>query len=235
MSGTFIRLDRSLLKHRYFDNTNVLKVWLYCLMKASYKRHCHLVGSTTIELEVGQFIFGRDKAASDLNMSVQTLRTIMKLFENDKKITIKPTSKFSIITVINFDSYQITDNGNNQQNNHQLTINQPATNQQLTTNKKVNKVNKENTVDLFVTGQDGKVYSHGELFEALWKAYPSKDGKKEALRHYNASVKNELDMKAINLALSVYLDHLSTSSWKNPKNGSTWFNNWQDWTPQQEP
>lgn len=144
MSGTFIRLDRSLLKHRYFDNTNVLKVWLYCLMKASYKRRCHLVGSTTIELQVGQFIFGRDKAASELNMSVQTLRTIIKLFENDKKITIKPTSKFSIITVIDFDSYQITDDGSNQHNNHQITINQPTTNQQLTTNKNVNKVKNNN-------------------------------------------------------------------------------------------
>jgi len=135
MIDTFIKLDRSLLKHRYFDNVNVLKVWLFMLMKASHKPHKHLAGNTTVELEAGSFVFGRIAAARDLKMTEQTVRTIVKLFENDGKITIKTTNKYSIITVVNFTAYQVEKYKTNQQNNQQLTINQPSTNQQLTTNK----------------------------------------------------------------------------------------------------
>lgn len=68
-----------------------------------------------------------------------------------------------------------------------------------------------------------------DFFESLWKDYPSHDGKKAALRHYTATVKSEDDCQRIRTALDNYLDHLSRETWKKPKNGSTWFNNWSDW------
>jgi phage replication O-like protein O len=70
-----------------------------------------------------------------------------------------------------------------------------------------------------------------ELFSFLWKQYPSKDGKKEALRHFMASVKTEQDSSDIQTALNNYL--ASEKVRKGfIKNGSTWFNNWQDWIDQ---
>ena len=72
-------------------------------------------------------------------------------------------------------------------------------------------------------------------FEEIWKKYPSKDGKKEALRHFRCSVRTEADFQRIQLALTRYLQHLSQNSWKQPKNGATWFNNWQDWENWTEP
>lgn len=68
-----------------------------------------------------------------------------------------------------------------------------------------------------------------ECFETLWSRYPLKDGKKAALRHFMATVKDEADCQRISKSLDNYLSHLETESWKKPKNGSTWFNNWQDW------
>jgi hypothetical protein len=72
-------------------------------------------------------------------------------------------------------------------------------------------------------------------FEKLWDKYPSKDGRKQAEKHFWASVKTDLDLIAIQKALQNYLVHLSTTDWKRPKNGSTWFNNWSDWVDWQEP
>lgn len=70
-----------------------------------------------------------------------------------------------------------------------------------------------------------------EFFEELWKAYPNKDGRKAAEKHYYATVKNETDVERINLALGNYLNHIEANKIdpKFIKNGSTWFNNWQDW------
>ena len=73
-----------------------------------------------------------------------------------------------------------------------------------------------------------------EWFEEIWNLYPNKDGKKEAERHFCCSVKTEADFQRIQTALEKYKAHLSKNPWKQPKNGSTWFNNWQDWENREE-
>lgn len=65
-------------------------------------------------------------------------------------------------------------------------------------------------------------------FDELWKRYPNKDGKKGALKHYKATVKTEEDWININKALDNYLQSKTVKE-GFIKNGSTWFNNWQDW------
>lgn len=72
-------------------------------------------------------------------------------------------------------------------------------------------------------------------FAELWAQYPAKDGRKEAEKHFRASVKTEQDLADIRRALTNYLSHLKTNHWKQPKNGSTWFNNWRDWVNWIEP
>lgn len=66
-------------------------------------------------------------------------------------------------------------------------------------------------------------------FNALWDLYPKKDGRKDALRHFQASVKTEVDLKNIQAALQKYLNYTQGKSEQYIKNGSTWFNNWTDW------
>jgi len=72
-------------------------------------------------------------------------------------------------------------------------------------------------------------------FQEVWDKYPSKDGRKAAERHFEATVCTEEDFININKALNNYLIHLKTNDWKKPKNGSTWFNNWKDWVDWKEP
>jgi hypothetical protein len=72
------------------------------------------------------------------------------------------------------------------------------------------------------------------FFEDLWGAYPRKDGKKGALRHYNASVKTDEDMDRINKALEAYLSAVNGKDPQFIKKGETWFNNWADWEPKEK-
>jgi hypothetical protein len=65
-------------------------------------------------------------------------------------------------------------------------------------------------------------------FESLWKQYPKKDGLKDAKRHFFASVKSKQDEEQIILALNNYCAIVQDTERKYIKNGSTWFNNWQD-------
>jgi len=112
------------------QNPKLWVFWSWCLMKASRKKTKQLIGAQMVELNPGDFIFGRKNASTQLKISEQTIRTCVKTLEKMQNIRIVPTNKFTIISVINWDSYQ----SNNREANHQLTSNQPATNQQ-TTNK----------------------------------------------------------------------------------------------------
>ncbi len=70
-------------------------------------------------------------------------------------------------------------------------------------------------------------------FEELWEKYPSKDGKKAAQKHFEQTVKTEKDYADIGIALKNYLGS-SRVKGGYVKNGSTWFNNWQDWIDYKE-
>ena len=72
-------------------------------------------------------------------------------------------------------------------------------------------------------------------FESRWNLYPSKDGRKAAEKHFRATVRSEEELADFDTALKKYLEHLRVNDWKKPKNGSTWFNNWQDWISWTEP
>lgn len=65
-------------------------------------------------------------------------------------------------------------------------------------------------------------------FEKIWERYPVKKGRKEAFRHFMASVKSPKDFERINKALDNYLE---TPEVKRGflQHGKTWFNNWEDY------
>lgn len=198
MHDTYIKLDRSLLRHRYFDNVNVLKVWLWCLMKASHTPHKQLVGLQTAELNPGEFVTGRDAAARDLKMPGSTAWTILKLFEKDGKINIKSNNKFSTISIIDFHTYQVEKYQPRQQNRQQPDSNLTATGQHPDTNKKgKNEDNGKNkTYDTFSPSGDGgravgtdyyltkkkRKLSGKRLitFDQFWEAFGYKKGRAEA-------------------------------------------------------
>ena len=79
-----------------------------------------------------------------------------------------------------------------------------------------------------------KIKNLSKKFDEIWDRYPKKDGKKQALRHFQVSVKTEEDWIDINKALDNYME---SANFKKGfiKNGSTWFNNWQDWINWEEP
>lgn len=71
-------------------------------------------------------------------------------------------------------------------------------------------------------------------FNSRWEKYPNKDSRGKSLEHWIASVTTEADLKDFDVALDNYLLLLSTETWRKPKSGKTFFNNWRDfidWTP----
>jgi len=76
-----------------------------------------------------------------------------------------------------------------------------------------------------------------DAFDILWKKYPRRLGRKEAFRHFKASVKTEDDLVAINAALDTFKAQMDIEARAPDKiqHGSTWFNNWRDWISYEPP
>jgi hypothetical protein len=98
----YIKLYRKLLESPIFQNEKALKVWIWCLCKATHTDHEEIVGRQIVSLKVGQFVFGRLKASEELKMNDRTVYDYMKLLEKMGNVSIKSNNKFSIVTVLEY-------------------------------------------------------------------------------------------------------------------------------------
>jgi hypothetical protein len=142
MEGSIL-LHRQLLESYVFANPTDLKIWIWLLLKARYKKGFVPVkigkAERTIALKRGQLIFGRHKAEEALKIDGATIARHLNKMKDEKMILIDVSSQYSIITICNYDSYQTVDNKNEQPMSNQRAGDE----QPMSTNNKDNKVNKE--------------------------------------------------------------------------------------------
>ena len=139
-NNSWLKLNRNILESNVFDNPKLLKVWIWCLCKASHKAHDQVVGRQVQHLEAGQFIFGRNRAAEELHMKPSTVRDYMAALKQLGNLDIKSNNKYSVVTVVNWAFYQQKET-KSRQRGRQQTDNKSTTNQQqIDTNKNVKNV-----------------------------------------------------------------------------------------------
>jgi hypothetical protein len=117
----------------------------------------------------GDFIFGLNKASKETNISVQSIRTLLDFLKTSQNLTIKSTNKFSIISIVKWDTYQTEETEINTQTN------KPLTNNQQTTNNKQEYKNKRNIyTSSFLQFYDAYPKHIGK--EPAWKAWQKLNG-----------------------------------------------------------
>ncbi len=110
MTVGWIKLHRLLLEKEIFEDAYALKVFLYLLLRASYKEMKVRVGNQVIVLQPGQLLYGRKSVGQRLNMGEGKLRGIMEYLVNNGSIEIESHSRYSIVTIVNWMQYQRGDN-----------------------------------------------------------------------------------------------------------------------------
>ena len=138
MTNGWVKIYRVSIEKDWLKNSKLWTFWIYCLLKATHTPFIAKVGFQEVPLLPGQFMFGRKVASKETDLTEQNIRTCIQYLIKSKNLTIKSTNKYSIITIVNWEFYQ----GAEDKSTSNLTSNQPATNQQLTTYK--NNKNKKN-------------------------------------------------------------------------------------------
>ena len=147
----FINLHRTLLDSMIFSSQTGLKIWIWLLLKASYrKRHVSLKigkGETTVTIERGQLLFGRYKAEEELGIDGSTIYRWIKKLEENEMISIQSSNQYSIITICNYDTYQGENTNEEQPSNNQVTTKEQQSNSRVTAEEQqANTYNKDNNI-----------------------------------------------------------------------------------------
>ena len=130
----FFKVYRSIDHWEWYKESYCVHLFLHILNKGNHK--CKKWRGITINR--GQFITSIEQLSIETGISIQSVKTTLKRLRHSKEISTKATSKNTMITICNYDSYQDLKVDANKPPNHELTINQLASNQQLTTTKNVN-------------------------------------------------------------------------------------------------
>ncbi len=138
----WIKLHRKFLEWEWWDDENTTRVFLYLLLSANHKTKRY----RGITLDPGQLVTGRKKIAEKTRLSERNVRTVIDHLKSTNEIAIKTTSRYSIITITNWNEYQQTD----QQSDQQPTSNRPTSDQQVTTIK--NDKNVKNEKNIYPSG-----------------------------------------------------------------------------------
>ena len=136
----FIALHRKVFENPVLGSNPVyFRAWVWLLCEAKYKPMRQRVpGKTTsIELRRGQLSHARSFLARALDLSEQRVRTFLNRLKIEGMILVEINQGQMVITICNYDDYQIGADESNQQSNQQ--INQLPTSHQ----PELNKDNKE--------------------------------------------------------------------------------------------
>lgn len=164
--GGWVKIHRSLKDHAIITNPYVCQLFLFCMLTASHKSFEAIVGASVVKLKAGELITGRKKLAKSLELNENQVRTALTILEKLEIVTIKKTSKYSVISIVNWDKFQ--------QDHHQTTIKPPSNHQQSTTYKKVKNIKNNSMSD--------------PAFSYVWDFYPKerRTKKTECLKKFSA-------------------------------------------------
>lgn len=110
MERGYVKLWRKSLDSAVFSDSDLWRLWSWCLMRANHKVRTVSVktgkGNTLVTLQPGEFIFGRKAAGKALGWAATTVRDRMRVLQKMRIIAARPATHFSVISIVNWGSYQ---------------------------------------------------------------------------------------------------------------------------------
>ena len=132
MNG-WIKLHRKLLENPIFYNAELLQLFIYLLLRVNHEPKKMIFNCDEITINPGQVVTGRLSIAEDLKQNPNTVYKRLYNLKKLKILNIESNNKFSLVTIENWDLYQIEELESNNKSNNKVTTKE----QQSNTNKNV--------------------------------------------------------------------------------------------------
>lgn len=213
MNG-WVSLHRKMLDNPVVcKDSDYMAIWIYLLLNATHAEIPAMFKGQKIMLNPGQLITGRKAISDKLRVTESKVQRVLKCYESEQQIEQQTGNRNRLITIKNWDMYQMCEH----QNETQLTDHRTASERPVHTNNNVN--NKINILCSPGAEPDKTGDNNSDLeqmktdFEKIYAIYPKKRGKAKAFEYYCAYVKKgrcinkvryRLTNKQIYLAVRAY-------------------------------
>lgn len=121
----WIKIHRQILDNPIIcKDSDYLSVWIYLLLNATHKEIPALFKGKKIFLQPGQLITGRKSMSDKLKISESKIYRVINEYKSEHQIEQQTSNKNSLITILNWNKYQQSEQQNEQQMNNKRTTNE---------------------------------------------------------------------------------------------------------------
>jgi len=146
MATGYIKLHRKLLDNCISTRPEYLALWVTLLLMANHAENSFIWNDEKITIRAGQLLTGLKQLSKKTGIAQTTVYRILKFLENEKQIEQHKTTKFTILTIVQWDAYQ-----HNEQQSGKQTENKRKTNgKQTETNNNDNNDKNEDKYNTFI-------------------------------------------------------------------------------------
>lgn len=174
----WVKIHRKIRDNWIWDNAEYLKAWLDLIFRANFEERRILFDGEIKELKCGQFITSVRKLAEAWGWSNSRVLRFLRMLEDDGMITRDSNSKRTLLTIENYEFYQV------QQNSDEDTSENSSESQKRNKEEKNNNTHSEKDYE----AEKRKEVALKHNFEYIYQFYPRKEGRTEAFRRYTAWV-----------------------------------------------
>jgi len=103
----WIKLHRGLKDKGFYYNIKYLAVWIDILLSVNHKDKKIVFNNEEIIIKSGSFIMSQKAVSKKFGISLGTVNRILKHFENENQIGKQSTNKFTIISITNWEKWQL--------------------------------------------------------------------------------------------------------------------------------
>jgi len=135
MEQGWVKLHRQLIENPIITKPSYLALWVVLLLKANHKENKFMWNGNIIVVKEGQMITGRKELSKETKIPESTIEDILNYLEKQHQIQQQKTTKYRLITIVNWIKYQ----GSDTKSNNKATTKQ----QQADTNKNEKNANNE--------------------------------------------------------------------------------------------
>lgn len=210
-SQGWVKLYRQILDNPIVcKDSDYFSVWCYLILNATHSEYDVVFNKERITLKPGQLITGRKAIADKFKVNESKVTRILKKLENEQQIEQQTCNKNRLISILNWEQYQESE----QQNEQQLNNKRTTTEQQLNTNKNVNNINND---------KNENKSNISEQCELIWKLYPNKKGKVNAMKNIPKIIK-KYGFEILKKSVLCYVQEVKGKDKQYILHGSTFFN-----------
>lgn len=99
---SYIRVDRNIVKWRWWHHHNTLVVFLYLILSANVVDH----DFEGVTIHRGEIATSLEKLSASCNLTIRQVRTAITHLKSTGEVTSRTYPRFQVITIVGYDKYQ---------------------------------------------------------------------------------------------------------------------------------